>query len=221
MNCSNLKHLEALTNELLKNLNSCVGVMCTKILTEENGNCKKLCVDLILHGGHVWVKVVARNPKALTLVSCGEGYYGQRSIVEHGEEFVRCSKQHVHFYKTPTVVFVFAYGIEAALAAELEAVGVVVEGTRVDDEVCGNLEFGAIEIPEPSLPEDTISVPDNVTNTRLNLCVTTMLAYVSALTNGGTGYQFESPLLTDCAKCEKERPVKPILDQLFKGNFLN
>lgn len=49
----------------------------------------------------------------------------------------------------------------------------------------------------------------------LNLDVSTLLAYVSNMTNGSVNYIYSQPLLTLQAEWERLRPVKPILDELF------
>lgn len=54
---------------------------------------------------------------------------------------------------------------------------------------------------------------------RLNLGVTTLIAYVSALTNDGCHHDFQSDILKKHAEWERARPVKPILDKLFSGNI--
>lgn len=56
---------------------------------------------------------------------------------------------------------------------------------------------------------------------KLNLGVTTLIAYVSALTNGGCHYNFKSEILQKHAEWERARPVKPILDNLFEGKAFN
>lgn len=57
------------------------------------------------------------------------------------------------------------------------------------------------------------------TTNKLNLCVTTMMAYVSALTNGGCYKSFAEPLLKQQAEWERMRPLKPLLDGLFQGDY--
>jgi hypothetical protein len=66
------------------------------------------------------------------------------------------------------------------------------------------------------------SVPGSVSDSshgdeKLNLDVTAMLAYVSALTNGGCCSEFKEPILNQQAEWERARPVKPVLDRLFEG----
>lgn len=51
----------------------------------------------------------------------------------------------------------------------------------------------------------------------LNLDVTAMMAFVSNMTNGYFKYVFKQDVLTQQAAWDAERPVKPILDQLFEG----
>lgn len=53
--------------------------------------------------------------------------------------------------------------------------------------------------------------------TTLNLDVTTMMAYVSNMTNGHCHYKFKQEVLTQQCEWEVERPVKPILEKIFAG----
>ena len=43
---------------------------------------KKVVVDIVCDKGHSWVKVVARNPKALDLNSQGGSQFGQKCITD-------------------------------------------------------------------------------------------------------------------------------------------
>ena len=49
----------------------------------------------------------------------------------------------------------------------------------------------------------------------LNLDVSTLLAYVTNMTNGQCNFIYKEPLLTTQAEWERSRPVKPILEKLF------
>lgn len=71
-------------------------------------------------------------------------------------------------------------------------------------------------LEDPDLDVDQYATLSN----ELNLDVTTLLAYVSALSNGGCHYVFKEPLLTEQAEKERESPVKPILDKIFKDKRL-
>ena len=65
--------------------------------------------------------------------------------------------------------------------------------------------------------ENEDSVKEEIT--KLNLDITTLIAYVSELTNGASFYNFKEPLLTEQNNQEKEHPVKPVLDQFFSGGI--
>ena len=54
----------------------------------------------------------------------------------------------------------------------------------------------------------------------LNLDITAMVAYVSALTNGHTQYQFLESLMNQQAEWERIKPAKPMLDAMFKDKYL-
>lgn len=92
----------------------------------------RLEVDIVCNNGASWVKVIARNAKALTLISLGKGEYGQKSILDQANSYLICSKCHLHHYRPPDVIFHFACGIEIPLASRLEQMGVIVEGERID-----------------------------------------------------------------------------------------
>lgn len=92
----------------------------------------RLEVDIVCNNGASWVKVVARNARALTLISLGNGEYGQKSVLDQANSYLMCSKCHLHHYRSPEVIFHFAYGIEIPLAIRLEQMGIKVEGERID-----------------------------------------------------------------------------------------
>lgn len=53
----------------------------------------------------------------------------------------------------------------------------------------------------------------------LNLDVTTMLAYISAMTNGSAHWEFPEAVLTEQALWERQSPVKTVLDSVFEGMY--
>ena len=61
---------------------------------------------------------------------------------------------------------------------------------------------------------------EGIDHSRLNLDITAMIAYVSALTNGGHNFIFKEPVLCQQAAWERERPVKALLDSVFSGKQL-
>ena len=103
LECSNLTHLKAISQTLQK----CHGL--TDILKSfqfkrgDDGQKRKICVDAVCDGGSTWIKVVARNSKALELCSDGSQQFGQKSVVDQAEQFVECAKQNPYLFRTPTV----------------------------------------------------------------------------------------------------------------------
>lgn len=122
-------------------------------------------------------------------------------------------------------MFHFACGIEKALADRLALLGIIVSGRRLD--MCD------LPLQDPQSDDGVVrtcvsnscaggSRPGSVTDCyhedrRLNLDVTAMLAFVSALTNGRCNSEFKEPILNQQAEWERARPVKPVLDRLFEG----
>lgn len=92
----------------------------------------RLEIDIVCNSGASWVKVIARNARALTLISLGNGEYGQKSVLDQASSYLVCTKCHLHHYRPPDVIFHFAYGIEVPLALQLEQMGIIVEGDRID-----------------------------------------------------------------------------------------
>lgn len=65
---------------------------------------------------------------------------------------------------------------------------------------------------------DKKSLLDSVEITKLNVDITTLLAYVSAQSNGSNNWEFKDPVLTQQAARERTNPVKPFLEKTFEGN---
>lgn len=121
------------------------------------------------------------------------------------------------------VIFYFSSGIEENLARQLESRGVTVEGARITDcswqSLSDDDDLDSDEDDDDAYPI-TSSTSDSRTIDRLNLDVSSMVAYVSALTNGRNHFNYQQHLLMQQAEWERARPVKPILDQLFHGLLL-
>lgn len=107
------------------------------------------------------------------------------------------------------VVFEFAHKIDDELAAELEEIGITIS-----------------QFSHHSNKDVVEDQPDEISNLEninkidtLNLDVTTMLAYVSALTNG-SNFEFTDKILAQQSALERSVPVKSILDKIFDGKQL-
>ncbi|KAI4458989.1 hypothetical protein MML48_6g00021154 [Holotrichia oblita] len=128
------------------------------------------------------------------------------------EKYIECAPLYPCLFQTPKVIFVFANGVGSNLAHELESLGILVEGDRIniDEE---------IEYETPMVSE--LSTKNTSHISKVNLDVSAMLAYVSSVTNGSCDkYEFSVPVLAQQADWECKRPVKPILDEFFKDKKL-
>nr|CAD7575343.1 unnamed protein product [Timema californicum] len=243
---TNLHYFKALISCLITCRNVVAVFQCFYLKTKD-GTVKQIKVDIVSEYGKVWIKVSARNPKALLQLSLGQGEYGQRSILDQAEDLVACASQCKHQFTPPLfnqqvcggqsllgeressdhtqkkmghwipsldttrikdvhkVVFHFSKTLESVLIQQLESLGVkismgeIYQFATIDDE----------EVPHPFVEKDI---------DKLNLDVSTMIAYISALTNGSANLIFCDQMLNDQAEQERKEPLKPILDRLFEGD---
>lgn len=209
LQCSNLTHFSALV-EVLSQVENCTHVNKPFMLDD-----RKIIIDIISDGGLTWTKVIARNPKSLSQICLGNTNYGVRSIFDQAEEYIECAQQYPCMFQTPKLIFVFANGIGTNLALKLESLNIKVEGERLNIDNTLEFEFELPELTKELSTENTAHIP------RVNVDVSTMLAYVSSVTNGSClKYKFDVPVLAQQAEWEVTRPVKPLLDNFFKDKTL-
>jgi len=230
LQCSNLIHLESIIKELIRTNRPVAVMQVFNLLSKEGGIEKKVVVDIVGDEGNTWVKVVARNPRALDLNSQGSNQYGQRSIMDQVKEFVKCSRQNPSMFKTPTVKFMFANGITSSLARKINAKGATVDGEVVNigeeesdndsDDESDSSSACSDDLSDSDCDDDGFVEDEEVDRSRLNLDITAMIAYVSSLTNDRKECKFKEKILNEQAEWEKERPVKPFLDNLFEEKEL-
>ena len=242
LQCSNLQNLSAIV-KTLRDTKGAVSVLRPFPLVGDTDE-KKVTVDVVGENGARWVKVVARSPKALDLNSSGGNQFGQKSFLEQVSEFAACAKQNKQLFRAPTVVFAFHNGVSRRLADKIRKKGVVVEGEIIPNEdgfaeespASTSSEYDSDDDDEDEEEEEEREVapdlnigdegqgnnqiPIDCDTTRLNLDITAMIAYVSALTNGHADHEFTEPILAEQAAWERERPVKPVLDRLFGSKKL-
>ncbi|XP_058059058.1 UPF0415 protein C7orf25 homolog [Anopheles bellator] len=203
--CSNLTHFGCLVDCLLAS--SDVKHVDYPLPIEDRA-CP-LRVDIVCDGGATWVKVIARNPKSLSDAVYGRTSYGSKSILEQAQEFVQAASAFPYMFRPPTVVFRFLSRLDDELIEELQRTGIRV----------------VIVADEPSPTEDQRPAEGTGSDWQeeirlLNVDVTTLIAYCSAMTNGSARWDFKQPLLTEQARWERGKPVKPILEQVFAGRRL-
>lgn len=127
----------------------------------------------------------------------GRCEYGAKNIFAVADEFLYVASCQLNFFRKPNIVFDFLNPIDEKLENELESKGIII-GRKYE----------------------LLTTIDNQLYTKLNVDVTTMLAYVSELSNGGQHCSFNEKLLEEQAASERKEPIKPFLDKMFEGKEL-
>ena len=83
-----------------------------------------------------------------------------------------------------------------------------------DDESSDQMDSSEESEEEAELDEEGID------ESKLNLDITAMIAYVSSLTNGRNMFQYKEKILSEQAAWERSNPVKPELDKIFLNKEL-
>ena len=211
LQCSNLLHLSAVVQALQESSSPC-----HVLKTYETSEGKKVIVDIIDQDGFQWTKVIARSPQALERLSVGDQAYGQRSLTDQAKDYLQAAENNLHHFKPPNLVFIFHAGVPEKALAKLTALNIQVQGDIVPTFMTENSDSE----DEDSEDESPISNYEHVDYSVLNLDITAMIAYVSAMTNGYANYVFPEKVFTQQASWERQTPVKPILEELFKGKKL-
>ncbi|CAO1347720.1 unnamed protein product [Diamesa serratosioi] len=200
LQCTNLNFFNHLVNSLynypnIKNLNY-------PVRNSRNSDEQPIRVDIICVGTYssMWVKIIARNSESISDGVNGRLEYGNRDIFEVAESFLEAAEMNHFFFRSPRVVFDFLNPIDESLEKSLEDKGILI-GRKYRN---SNLFLDSIEDVD----------------VKLNLDVTTMLAYVSELSNGGSNWKFNEKLLNEQADQERKEPIKPILDKFFDRKSL-
>lgn len=168
------------------------------------GDCDKpIRVDIVAreYESTLWVKIIARNSESIIDGVLGRCEYGSKDILSVADEFLETAQSKVNFFKQPKVVFDFLNPIDERLEAALEEKGIIIGRKYRESRTTAHCEEN---------PMDTI----------LNLDITAMLAYVSELSNGGTGFTFKDRLIEEQKEAERKKPVKAILNKLFDNKTL-
>lgn len=158
---------------------------------------KTLRIDIVCDNGATWIKVVARNLKSIKDRIAGMASYGAKSILDQAEELVEAASLNMYLYKPPRILFLFAISIDDELTSELNEIGVEVQTLN-----------------------DAGHFDEKIEIETLNLDVTTLIAYVSSLCNGGQNSKFNDRIFDQQAEMERRNPIKSVLDQLFIGKQL-
>lgn len=154
-------------------------------------------IDFIANNNQTWVKIIARNSESIKDEVLGRCEYGAKNILSVADEFLEVAHSQMNFFQPPTVVFDFLNPIDEKLECSLEAKGIVL-GRKFREQESVEIKVNKI----------------------LNVDISTMLAYVSELSNGGCNHKFNEKLLEEQAAMERKQPIKPELEKLFEGKQL-
>ncbi|RXM29266.1 UPF0415 protein C7orf25-like [Acipenser ruthenus] len=240
---TNLTHLKAIV-ESAESLEDVVSVLHVFTYEDQFGEKQTLVVDVVANDGHTWVKAFGRKAEALHNIWQGRGQYGDKSIVEQAEDFLQASRQQPVQYSNPHIIFAFYNGVSSPMADSLKKMGISVRGDIVavnsvlcieeseeltSDSSCDENDDNDEEetIPVTKVDRDTIvaslafptEVKVDVCN-RVNLDITSLITYVSALSHGGCHYIFKEKVLTEQASQERQDKVLPKLDEFMKNKEL-
>lgn len=235
---TNLTHLQAIIQSA-ENLEDVVSVLQVFSYEDRFGNRQTLVVDVVANGGHTWVKAIGRKAEALHNIWLGRGQYGDKSIIEQAEDFLQASCQQPVEYSNPHIIFAFYNSVSSPMAERLKEMGISVRGDVVAvnslvEPSVENQHLSASESDEEDLELQvtrvdrenlvtSIAFPTqikvNVCN-RVNLDITTLITYVSALSYGGCYFIFKEKVLTEQAAQERRDRVLPQLEEFMEGKEL-
>ncbi|XP_015674843.1 UPF0415 protein C7orf25 homolog [Protobothrops mucrosquamatus] len=235
---TNLTHLQAVI-ESAENLEDIVGVLHVFTYKDSFGEKQNLVVDIVANNGHTWVKAVGRKAEALHNIWLGRGQYSDKSITEQAEDFLQASCQQPVQYCSPHIIFAFYNGLPSPIAERLKEMGISVRGDIVavnpsmkclkEDHCLGSSEsddgdecFQVTKVDRDTLIA-SVAFPTLLkvnTCNRVNLDITSLITYISALNYGGCYFIFKEKVLTEQALQERCESVLPQLEEFMKGKEL-
>lgn len=109
------------------------------------------------------------------------------------------------------------------LAKKLSKLGITVEGDLMEiEKVLYDSDDSSSDSEDSTISklQTPSSLDCALSNDKLFLDITCMVAYVSSMTNGGANFVFPRPIYNQQAAWERACPAKPLLDKLFDGKEL-
>lgn len=154
----------------------------------------------------MWIKIIARNSESIMDCVNGRTEYGSKDILEVADNFIELAEDsELNFFRPPKVIFDFLNPIDEILENALEEKGITI-GRKYRENLALNKNVRMQQVSRMFMT--------------LNVDVSTMLAYISELANGGENYIFKERLLNEQAAVERKDPIKPVLDKIFEGKRL-
>ncbi|XP_044150178.1 UPF0415 protein C7orf25 homolog isoform X1 [Bufo gargarizans] len=240
---TNLTHLQAII-ESAESLEDVVSVLHVFSYNDQFGEKQTLVVDVVANGGHTWIKAIGRKAEALHNIWIGRGQYGDKSVIEQAEDYLQASRQQPVQFSSPHIIFAFYNSVSKPMAEKLKEMGISVRGdiVAVNSSVGITQEENDLSCSESDMEEDdddsellhvdevdrenivaSVAFPREIkveVCNRVNLDITTLITYVSALSHGGCHFIFKEKVLTEQAAQERQEKVLPLLDSFMEGKEL-
>lgn len=214
--CSNLVHFAYLVH-ILSQTERVQGV---DFPIKTSGNHKSTTrIDIVADGGRTWIKVIARNPKALNDIAFGRSNYGTKSILDHANSYIEGALDNQYCFQNPTVGYPTRHQFSLRSSCNHILLQIIFDfANPIDGQLKASLTDLGIEVRINGKSANCSPPTGDSDIKKLNIDVTTMMAYVSSLTSGSFNWQFNEPLLTEQAIKESTCPIKKYLDDIFEGN---
>ncbi|XP_042333020.1 UPF0415 protein C7orf25 homolog [Sceloporus undulatus] len=235
---TNLTHLQAII-ESAENLEEVAAVLHVFTYEDKYGEKQFLVVDVVANGGHTWVKAIGRKAEALHNIWLGRGQYGDKSVIKQAEDFLQASGQQLVQYSNPHIIFAFYNGVSSPVAERLKEMGISIRGDIVAVDALAehakdNVHLSSSESDDGNeclqvtrVDRDkliaSVAFPTEIRVdmcNRVNLDITTLITFVSALSYGSCDFIFKEKVLSEQAAQEREESVLPLLEEFMKGKEL-
>jgi len=172
-------------------------------------------VDIIAKGGKRWIKVKAQKPESIQhdIIAKEKG----RTVVALARALAHHAAQRPIHFAAPECIIYFASGVTPDVRKLVEDEGVKTQGKTVKSSFslfdAYSEEEGSSGEGESKIKPDVI-VPTEIT--AVNLDTTTLITFISDLTNGG-GREFDSETLKTMAIDEEVNPALPAIMRHLEG----
>nr|XP_039255796.1 UPF0415 protein C7orf25 homolog [Styela clava] len=221
LSSSNLTSLEALVT-CIEDTKCISAILCPFHVGIQNGDDeeifdqeRKVIVDIVCNDGSTWMKVVARNAKALLTAWEGRGGFGEKSIITQAELLLATANTNLNNFHPPEIHFVFYKGVPLTIANGLQKIGITVKGNIVDDQ---NFETDNLLNNSKLICPKLESKKHKTTS--VNLDITALLCLVSNLCHGKNNFEFAVPVLTKQAIEEQNSPVLSKIEKFIENKTL-
>ncbi|KAK0403853.1 hypothetical protein QR680_017160 [Steinernema hermaphroditum] len=178
---------------------------------EDKSDMLKIEVDMVLDEGATWVKVIPRSSRGLAQECVTGGSGRNRSLLTQAETWLDIAQHYQHLYRPPLIIFNFIHGCPDYMKIKLNNMGVKVETPKIfplrADPI--RMDFNDSALHVPYLPNTHYDV--------VNLDIPAVFALISAVTNGGENYSYQSQMLNSQACQERQLRVRRYIEDKIRG----